>query len=95
MEESPSLEESFLVRGVTNSRYALKGETMKEDLAQKLAVELYQLKTDSPTHLAGFIRAILTSINAKLVEDWQDMDRTYTPTEQQLDMRIDGSTMRG
>lgn len=29
------------------------------------------------------------------VEGWQDMDRTYTPAEQQLDMRIDGSTMRG
>jgi len=28
-------------------------------------------------------------------KDWQDMDRIYTPAEQQLDMRIDGSIARG
>lgn len=28
-------------------------------------------------------------------EDWQDVERTYTPAEQQLDMRYDCRTMRG
>ena len=61
-------------------------------LAKEISVEFVGVWLSSEEALTWLLRK-LRYLHIR-VEGWQDMDRIYTPAEQQLDMRIDGSITR-